>query len=433
MSQRAPDQKPQLKTCGNLATKPRKTTRKTTKKSNKVKKKSLRELRELSNKVVISRGGFKKLLCYKEEPVRFVFWTGGYDSTFRLLQLLIIQRRPAVAVYISDPTTDSRANVRFELRCMRTIIAKVKKRFPFTKNLLKDFIVIKEVPQRSGRLDKTFRALQKEYKEFYRRHVDGRIYYGQMEKLAIISKRMRRVFDLGVIRNERDQEVYRNEHLMRYKSDRCTFTNKIPNLYRAFCWLRFPIAHITKEEMLIIAHQHYFSDILLFNTLSCRWCKFERRKINTVVGANAANTVSNATECCGDLYNKGLTVCRKCHMCKLRKKCFANLLNILKRGYYSQKQRYKPYFTLVETLQPSTTGISTIRPTGDAEFDDKAFKTVRSKKLSIPDKVQSFLVGEITPPFPNSLSYLENMIRTHIQMLYAKKTKTKKTKQRSQH
>ena len=124
-------------------------------------------------------------------------------------------------------------------------------------------IIIKRVPFRSRYLDKVFRSLDTRYNEFYVRMYKNTVYYGQMEKMSIVSKILKRPMELGVIRNERDQEVYRNDYLQRYGTDKCGFSSKMAYLWRAFSWLRFPIAHISKEEMLYIAHNHNFSDILL--------------------------------------------------------------------------------------------------------------------------------------------------------------------------
>ena len=36
-----------------------------------------------------------------DKDPEYVFWTGGYDSTFRICELLIIYKRPVQPVYIS--------------------------------------------------------------------------------------------------------------------------------------------------------------------------------------------------------------------------------------------------------------------------------------------------------------------------------------------
>ena len=43
---------------------------------------------------------------YYSKPV-YVFWTGGYDSTFRICQLLIKEKVAVQPVYISDKYIDN--------------------------------------------------------------------------------------------------------------------------------------------------------------------------------------------------------------------------------------------------------------------------------------------------------------------------------------
>ncbi|MCV2490722.1 hypothetical protein OF117_15285 [Geodermatophilus sp. YIM 151500] len=49
-----------------------------------------------------------------------LLWTGGWDSTFRLLQLLLVERRAVQPIYVVDP---GRRSTRHELRAMAAIRA----------------------------------------------------------------------------------------------------------------------------------------------------------------------------------------------------------------------------------------------------------------------------------------------------------------------
>ena len=51
-------------------------------------------------------------------PSVHLLWTGGWDSTFRLLQLLLQQRVPVVPHYLVD---DTRPSAQTELRTMACI------------------------------------------------------------------------------------------------------------------------------------------------------------------------------------------------------------------------------------------------------------------------------------------------------------------------
>ena len=69
-----------------------------------------------------------------DDPTRVnLLWTGGWDSTFRLLQLLLSHRVPVVPYDLEDPT---RASTRIELDTMARITAHLRDAYPHTRELL---------------------------------------------------------------------------------------------------------------------------------------------------------------------------------------------------------------------------------------------------------------------------------------------------------
>lgn len=62
-----------------------------------------------------------------------LLWTGGWDSTFQLLRLLLKHRLPVVPYYLEDPT---RASTATELRTMQCIGDELRRAFPHTRDLL---------------------------------------------------------------------------------------------------------------------------------------------------------------------------------------------------------------------------------------------------------------------------------------------------------
>jgi hypothetical protein len=66
-------------------------------------------------------------------PVNLL-WTGGWDSSFRLLQLLLQHRREVVPHYLLDPT---RASTRAELEAMEQIRGALFEKHPHTQALLR--------------------------------------------------------------------------------------------------------------------------------------------------------------------------------------------------------------------------------------------------------------------------------------------------------
>lgn len=63
-----------------------------------------------------------------------LLWTGGWDSTFRLLQLLLLQRVPVVPYYLEDP---ARASTQTELQTMVRIADHLCGTYPHVRALLR--------------------------------------------------------------------------------------------------------------------------------------------------------------------------------------------------------------------------------------------------------------------------------------------------------
>lgn len=72
-----------------------------------------------------------------DDPASFapvnLLWTGGWDSSFRLLQLLLQHRRKVVPWYLVDET---RASARNELLAMQRIRERLLQEYPHTRSLL---------------------------------------------------------------------------------------------------------------------------------------------------------------------------------------------------------------------------------------------------------------------------------------------------------
>lgn len=74
-----------------------------------------------------------------------LLWTGGWDSTYRLLELLIVLRRPVQPYYLVDP---GRRSTAIELETRRKIRRLTVERFPYTAALLLPSIIhdVSELP-----------------------------------------------------------------------------------------------------------------------------------------------------------------------------------------------------------------------------------------------------------------------------------------------
>ncbi len=88
-----------------------------------------------------------------------LLWTSGWDSTFRLLQLLLVHRVTVVPHYLED---DTRASTRIELRTMARIRERLGELHPHTRDLLRPLRVrpVADVARDPG-LDDALRAIRR--------------------------------------------------------------------------------------------------------------------------------------------------------------------------------------------------------------------------------------------------------------------------------
>lgn len=90
-----------------------------------------------------------------------LFWTGGYDSTFRLLQLVLQQGRKVQPYYLIDP---KRQSLRLEIKAIREIKNLLYKRYPGVKALILPtiFAEVSDIPPDA--------EIEQAYQEFTRTH-----------------------------------------------------------------------------------------------------------------------------------------------------------------------------------------------------------------------------------------------------------------------
>jgi hypothetical protein len=222
-----------------------------------------------------------KNIIYKFNP-RCVnlFWTGGYDSTFRLLQIIIIEKKCVNPIYLNFNSLDGsgfrRQNVKFELETMYMIINELY-RLGYGGQIM-PLTIITEVKLSNIVINSCSILFNKGY---LRRPVSQ---YAHMVQLSL---------DLNKIIEECAEK---SEHSTSYKMLNGKLNdNKMLYLDKAVGTplyvirnIRFPIIDLTKKDMLKIAKKHNFAYILKW-TKSCWWP-----------------------------YSDG-TPCRKCLMCRTRK------------------------------------------------------------------------------------------------------------------
>ena len=230
-------------------------------KSNSIKSNSIKSNSIKSNMNSNSIGS--KILPTKS--VHYLFWTGGYDSTFRLCQLLIDQHKIVQPIYISCRDLDSvqgdkkqRNNIDLELETMKTLRQHIIRRYPEVKNsfLPTQYVVgVHKDPKFSQKYKSLYHELH-----YFSRSIN------QYERLARYAYYHSEPIEIGLEKCGTGlDEATQNFRIGIDSECRIIDSKDLPAKYRnleIFQKLRFPISHLNKEEMKKIALHNKYYDVL---------------------------------------------------------------------------------------------------------------------------------------------------------------------------
>jgi len=168
-----------------------------------------------------------------------LLWTGGWDSTFRLLQLLLLHRVPVAPHYLRDPT---RASTQIELQTMARIADYLREAYPHTRDLLQPLRVSSVAHVAGDReIDDALREIR------------TRMFIGsQYAWLPAFCKHSGIAdMELGVHVDDKVQALLRAfaidfEHPAGFRSMRVDARHAGTAEYRLFRYFSFPLFHIDK-------------------------------------------------------------------------------------------------------------------------------------------------------------------------------------------
>jgi len=205
----------------------------------------------------------------KDSDVKYVFWTGGYDSTFRICQLLL-RKQKVRPIYIYDADGEdifgnkvARQNIEFEVKSMNLIRQKMNEKYPSIENIFYDTIYVSSV-ECDENIKKASRniyfmkygilsPLLNQMNGYYSRPSN------QYEKLAQFTKNFDHLVDVCV--EKTDSGFCKSiEGMARGSSDdRRVIPEGNFKIYQKF---RLPIMHLTKGDMKDQANKDGYLDIL---------------------------------------------------------------------------------------------------------------------------------------------------------------------------
>ncbi len=186
-----------------------------------------------------------------EAPIKLL-WTGGFDSTFRLLQLVLLKRKQVQPYYIID---HERKSTGYELKAMEAVKEDLFKKHPQTKPLL--------LPTRISHRNEIQPSseITRHWKELKINYQLGR----QYEWLACFAEQN----GLDDLETCWEKKTTISEFFKRFYSDLtgegndCRLKDDFKN--ESFCILknfRFPTVYTTKVEMEQLAKENGFFDLL---------------------------------------------------------------------------------------------------------------------------------------------------------------------------
>lgn len=193
-----------------------------------------------------------------KEPIN-LFWTGGWDSTFRLLQLVIVYKKRVQPFYVID---QGRNSTLMEIRAMTQIKTLISEKFPKVKNsiLPTHFKNLNDIKPDPG-ISKSYSVLK------------AQIPIGiQYEWLALFCNEQR----ITDIEFSLEQRINKNENIIinLIGNDMCKIeseqgiyyrvnkNSKGRDIYSLFGNMIFPIFDITKLQMFEMSIKFGFDEIL---------------------------------------------------------------------------------------------------------------------------------------------------------------------------
>lgn len=207
----------------------------------------------------------------EHKPIHYVYWTGGYDSTFRLCEMLINENKMVQPIYIAFNLDNSckgdscknklwlRRNRIQEQKAMKTIRKKLITKYPHVKTLLQPTIFV------NNDIDgKQYNIAFK--KKFYSNNLwPKKRKVHQYYFLAKYANYYKRYVDTGVLGIHKDSKFYRylRDNLVQVSNNWIINDTNSPISY-----LNFPLFGRTKEMLLEKAKMFEYDDILTY-TWSC--------------------------------------------------------------------------------------------------------------------------------------------------------------------
>jgi hypothetical protein len=191
---------------------------------------------------------------HSDRPTVHLLWTGGWDSTFQLLLLLLIHRQEVIPIYLIDA---ERRSTGMEIRTMKRIKDLILSEYPNTSELFKPtrFYSMADI------------APDMEISDAFQAVLDKNFLGSQYEWLPRFCKE-KKISDLQLCIHLDDKAHFVIEQLVSEKTDEQQsffyVDRKYKNLpeYTIFSYFSFPLFNLSKKGMAGIAHKQKWERIM---------------------------------------------------------------------------------------------------------------------------------------------------------------------------
>jgi 7-cyano-7-deazaguanine synthase in queuosine biosynthesis len=212
--------------------------------------------------------------------IKYVCWTGGFDSTFIVcnyiskgytVQPIYLDFKNLDDIYIPLIQT-KRNNSKIEIKKIEELTNLINNKFKAHSNLLPTKIIKKQKPNRN--ILEIMSHIHTKYNLFTRKT-------NQYERIIEVAYHYKTPLEIGVQKSTSD-DFYRLKKmgLITETSGNYEMIKRLPSNYKllgVLKALRFPIVELSKHDMLAIAKQNRFDDILK-QTWSCWFPVYKNKK-----------------------------------------------------------------------------------------------------------------------------------------------------------
>lgn len=203
-------------------------------------------------------------LLYHPSKIRYIFWTGGYSSTFLLIQALIIEGYPVQPIYIKCQTMndkfgiDGKQSQQKEIEVMSRLRTRILIDYPHVKPMFLPTMYVYSV-KKDIQISNCFKNAYKDFAFFnpdinqFERLARFSIHYGKQIEIGIINSGNNidnATSGIRINETTKNCQLISKQDLLKLNNDPNNI-NPIKNygnldIFKNF---RFPAIHLTKEDI----------------------------------------------------------------------------------------------------------------------------------------------------------------------------------------